>query len=564
MSRNSAPIVIKTPRHACNTIAGCWPTTPTAPDASSLALITPPYIAGDSLTEKYDSGDIDWVYDEGTLTWGPPCFSPHSGEQHCVANVGEKLSFDPLPSDPTTITGVTVPAGIRPGDTLMVPGLNGFFIFELGADCTTWELCTAFCQEDPAIQIGTVDCCAVPPTVEVGRIQGKTVLHNLLVTLKDASGNILAYADESPQTAAPDFATGTTFTFTGQTFEDGYFVCAEIWSGAQDGSNNLDTTAAGSVVVASDIRRVERFYFAINNGDDTFAPLACDATGPSIPDGSVLTMEDAVQDGNVVLMGGTEFRMQADFATYLATTIKASATYCEATCTYCLTVPEFADKCPEILPLIELRPCVLLSGDVDDCGNIDINKLTAEPDAPTTGDYEHSVQVSIDGGGTWLNPDSIFGGEVWIPWGGTPYCPAFAEYPLANGSLARNCLRRVGTTNVIYEVKQVPDPQITVNAANVFFANAAVEPHPCLDHADDAYVLTVKAFDAANALIESWTSTAWAPAAGNIDLTGAPTDIAAALSTGVDGFTLNTNLAAMTIATELEYELAITHNYICP
>ena len=552
MSRN-----IQTPdpvleRKVSNTISGCWPASPTAPAAASQSLLTAPFRHNDRIIEMYDSGDIEWQYSSETSGWTSPCLFPHSGEQHCVANIGEKLSFDPLPSSPTDVTGVTVPAGVRPGDTLMVPGLNGFFVFELGSDCITWSLCTSYCQEDPAIQIGTVDCCADPPVVNVTRLQGKEDLHNILVSLKDSSGAVVAYADESPQTAVPDFATGTAFTFTGQTLDDGYFVCAEIWSGTQDGSNNLDTTAVDSVVVASDIRRVERFIFSVDNGDGTTTPLMCDASG-YIFSGSTYVLSDTP--------GGPTFTSQADIDAYLSTTPKSGASFCETTCSYCLTTPAFAIECPSEIVLIAVEPCILLTSEIDGCGNADVTKITAEPNAPTT-DYEHSIQVSEDNGATWLNPDSFAGGQVWVPWGGTAYCPAF-DFPLAPGALVRNCLRRVGSVDVAYDTKQVPDPVVTESATDIALSNAAVEPHPCLDHANDDYVLVVKAFDAAGSLLEAFISPSWKPASATIDLSGAPPDIAAALSLGADGYTINVDESAMGTATQLEYELTITHNYDC-
>ena len=72
MSRNVAPITIELERQVCNDIGGCWPAAPTAPDPTSLALIAPPYIHDDEVTESYASGDIIWVYDSALGSWGVP------------------------------------------------------------------------------------------------------------------------------------------------------------------------------------------------------------------------------------------------------------------------------------------------------------------------------------------------------------------------------------------------------------------------------------------------------------------------------------------------------------
>lgn len=185
-----------------------------------------------------------------------------------------------------------------------------------------------------------------------------------------------------------------------------------------------------------------------------------------------------------------------------------------------------------------------------------------DPVAPTDGSYEQSAQYSVDGGVTWIDPDSLNGGRLWIPVTGGLYCPPFA-YPLPAGALVRDCLRRVGTVDELCDVKQVPDPQINYAGTSLVLSNAATEPHPCRDAANDIYTLTIKAYDAGGSLREEFTTT-WEPGTSTADFTGAPGDISNALSLGTDGYTLVADESLMINSAQLEFALAVAHVYDCP
>lgn len=535
---------VKGPRTVCDiNIDTCSPVNPAAPTTDPTALFTAPYIQGDNFTENFCGNGWKWTYDCTASTFVKCIVPKNSGKSLCMQVVGKLPSVDFInqPADllVTTVAGMLVidmdngtplvaPA-MCPNDCLTIYAGNGHITWCMGPDCML-TLCGIDWQVDPAIKISAVDGCVDDPVFAVNALAGEAGLHFQSYVLKKADNVTVVFSDETPDGAAlPYDIANMTATFTGQDLEDGDKVCARL----------LD--AANGNVIASDELCINVFNIFLNEGDEKML-VECDGTDDTLLDQTLFPF--------VVESDSTLIPDQAAWEAYVSGTC-SDAVGC--TCdTYIRAVscglPNKDDICIiKVLPFVFAN--IQVEGDcVDGHTSGDLGEelftVCSQPIAPTDGTWEQYVQ--LDG----QNPDSFSGGIAWVAVDGNPYCAQFPNSP-GPGSVFRNCIRQVGTTDEVCDERILPTPEVVVGAGTITLNNGTTEVHPEYQAGADVYTVTVRCYDLNGVLVNEVTETY---------TEGTTPALAGSCATATDdkNFTFDDSSFQASVTLEIQ------HNYVCP
>ena len=177
------------------------------------------------------------------------------------------------------------------------------------------------------------------------------------------------------------------------------------------------------------------------------------------------------------------------------------------------------------------------------------------------GTYETTVQYSIDGGVTWVNPTSYQGGELWIPLnsGDAPFTFTYLDTGATITNI-RNCARVIGETFTYCDEKVFPTPVVSFDGSVITLSSGEDIANEC--YVGQEYIVTIRAYGAGFVLQEAWTSTPYNPSTDAPDLSTLPTGLASIL-TVANNTSLNYD-GSQALFESLEIDLEVANQYDCP
>ena len=180
--------------------------------------------------------------------------------------------------------------------------------------------------------------------------------------------------------------------------------------------------------------------------------------------------------------------------------------------------------------------------------------VTSAPDVPSAGIYEQLIQVSNDGGATWISPASYSGLPTFFP--SDPGVETTQEFATVSkpGTMIRNCMQVIGSGNPTYDTKTLPVPTIFASPGQLAFSNGAADTNANYLPAEDEYTITLVCYDSSGNHVNTVTLPPYKPAQSAPNLAGLPPLVAAKVSVGPDNYTLNATA-------NVQATLAIKHTY---
>lgn len=563
---------IKKPRKVCNDLEGCFPVSPIQPDPTSVALLQAPYIPTDSIEERYYGGTWEWTWDCEIQSFVRGCLTPTMDSKHwCTPRINSLLPAMPFPEQPSDIlvntnneidvngsevmvtcpvTGESKPLSevqFKAGDVLKFTFPDGKIEYIMSADCTTFAVCEVIKIVDPAIRIAGLDCCPDPNTVMLSNIQFDPTIHYFVVYELAPNGDVIQFAVETP-------------------------------------ADNAPKVTLASVSFANPLSDNSRIYAVIVNQADAFDPTTGQPLNPN-PTTNILTESsvffdryevvelvdgtdeipidclDGELEFNCVFLApdGTAITNQAELDAWITSSPTWSfGTRCDCG-SYCGI--NFIGSPVGNLPLVCVTPFVRMGTEEPECPSLKVKsgtynngllEVNSTPQVSEAGAFQQTIEVSTNGGSTWIPTNTFNPSNAFFAM--NPNEVVTAEFPVTAqaGMLIRNGVRVIGTTDLFYDTKILPDPLVTVTGGTVDFINQVAETNNC--YIGQEFLVTMNEYDNSGVIVQSFTFPAYDPDNATLDVTGSPI-----LLTVVNGNQITFDDSMY----NLEFNLQITHNYSC-
>lgn len=568
-SDGACEILTLTSRNVCNKIDVCTPFAPATPDATSLALLVPPYRPNDQIEETYLGSRIIWTMNCAN-TWTSQEKVRMDSKKWCTipAQVFGSVPSLPFPASPLDIkvnasnqldpagtplqlkcpaTGIVYPiasAPVQPNDFIQVGFTNGFIAYSVGVACL-WELCQVLEIVVPVIAKGAVNLSAEPTEVNINVVRATPLVHFINAYITDNFGVIKQQSDQTP-TGVPANVPLALVTFTGYIPVAGDIIVTEI-------------VDSGGFVLAKAECKVQKFKPACPNALGVYEALPCNVAMTAF-DFSGAPFQ--VLDGSII-------NDQTDFDSWLASTSKAFAEFTNkgGECSYVGVTPVSTTICPALVEMHKVRPFVkMVTPPINTCGELNSNtvdstgllEVQSQPVLLASNTFEQAIQVSTNGGATWINPQSLFGGELWFAANPNETSTLKFMATFTPGMQIRNCLRKISTlAPLYYDTKVVPNPVIIKSPGSVSWSDGAVDPNACHDPAKDIYDVTLRCYDNAANFVGEYKVPSYTPATQPMNLSGLSPAMASKITA-----TGNSSISVSALG-KVDAVVAITHVYDC-
>lgn len=466
-------------RTRCISVDEKSPVMASQPTANEISIseIAAPFRGGDNFLVSYNDGsEILYVNETGMANGWVSYKKDRDGSDTYCESLDRRFPFgpdQPVPSDPSEFEGLMIPSDIKPGDKLHLQFSDGHIIYELSEDCETFSICVNWRLIQPIASVSGVQC---DPSESIhSNKSGDPTLHFEYSYLLSPTGNRTPSDQTSDEAALPAYDSELTSTsFAGTTFEDGDLICHEIL----DGSDRETAT-----VLSKSTQRIELLSICDSEEDPVVIDLMDESGYPCIlelPDGTSQVVTDLSETVAVVqsLYGYLDLSTDGSDGSFkgVASPILDAA------------LPKLI--CKKVLPFVKAttsdfdQDCITekrVSGVSEDgvfiCSN---------PRAPEG--WEQYIQ--LDG----QNPDSFNGGLAFVLVNGDEYTAEFASPPMP-GSVIRNCIRQIGTTDEFCDEKTYPNPSIVNEGGEILLSNTGDPNHDCYVVGGDTYNVTVTCYN---------------------------------------------------------------------